>query len=390
LARRHKSHRCTFEQDIVMDAAASSPATIVVWGGFGLAFVFGAVANKTNFCTMGALSDIVNMGHWGRMRMWLLAMAVAMLGAGLLTYAGQVDLSKTVTQRPMLPWLSLLVGGACFGVGMTLSGGCANKNLVRVGGGSVRSIVVLVFVAIASYMTLKGLFGQWRASWLDPVSVNLADFGWKDQGLATALAQATGMAPKAALLITLAVLVLGLAAFVFKDKRFRTNPTQIGGAVVIGAVVVAGWYVSGHIGFGENPDTLEDVYFATNSRTLESMSFVGPLAYGLELLMLWTDKSLHVTFGIASVAGIVLGSAAAATTARTFHWEGFASLADLRHQLVGAILMGFGGVTALGCTIGQGLSGISTLAIGSFIALTGIIAGSVATLKYTLWREERG
>ena len=159
--------------------------------------------------------------------------------------------------------------------------------------------------------------------------------------------------------------------------------------MIIGALVVAGWYVSGHLGFGENPATLEDGYFATNSRTLESFSFVGPLAYGLELLMLWTDKSLHLTFGIASVLGVVLGSAAYALAARQFRWEGFASLADLRNQLVGAVLMGFGGVTALGCTIGQGISGLSTLAIGSFIALAGIIAGSVGTLKYTLWREER-
>ena len=372
-----------------MDPAANPLATVVVWSGFALAFVFGALANKTNFCTMGALSDIVNMGHWGRMRMWLLAIAVAILGASVLTYTGQVDLSRSIAQRPNLAWLSLLVGGAVFGIGMTLSGGCANKNLVRAGGGSVRSIVVLVFLAIASYMTLKGLFGQWRASWLDPVSVNLAELGWKDQSLATALSALTGMTSNAALFASAPTVVLALLVFVFKDKRFRANPTQILGAVVFGSLVVAGWYVSGHVGFGENPETLEQGYFGTNSRTLESMSFVGPLAYGLELLMLWTDKSLHVTFGIASVLGVVLGSATYALAARTFRWEGFASLADLRNQLVGALLMGFGGVTALGCTIGQGLSGVSTLAIGSIIALAGIIAGSVATLKYTLWLEER-
>jgi len=372
-----------------MNPAAADTATIVVWGGFALAFVFGLVANKSNFCVMGALSDVVNMGHWGRVRMWLLAIAVAMLGTGLLAYNGQIDLSKTIVQRPTLSWLSLLLGGLCFGVGMTLSGGCANKNLVRVGGGSMRSMVVLVFVAIASYMTLKGLFGQWRAGWLDPVSLNLADLGWKDQSLATAVARLTGVAPASAGLGSMAVLVLALLVFIFKDKRFRSNPTQIVGGAVIGALVVAGWYVTGHLGFGENPETLELGYFATNSRTLESMSFVGPLAYGLELLMLWTDKSLHATFGIASVIGVVLGSAAHAVTARTFRWEGFASLADLRNQLVGAVLMGFGGVTALGCTIGQGVSGVSTLAIGSFIAVAGICAGSVATLKYTLWREEQ-
>ena len=372
-----------------MNATATSLATIVIWGGFVLAFIFGLVANKTNFCVMGAVSDVVNIGHWGRMRMWLLAIAVAMLGAGWLSYSGQIDLAKSIPQRPTLAWLSLLVGGLCFGVGMTLSGGCANKNLVRVGGGSLRSVVVLVFLAIASYMTLKGLFGQWRASLLDPVSLNLADFGWKDQSLGTAVSRLTGLSPATAQLATMAVLVLGLLLFVFKDKRFRANRMQIFGAVAIGALVVAGWYVSGHLGFGENPETLEVGYFATNSRTLESMSFVGPMAYGLELLMLWTDKSLHITFGIASVLGVVLGSAAYALYARSFRWEGFASLSDLRSQLLGAVLMGFGGVTALGCTVGQGITGLSTLAVGSFIAVGAIVAGSVATLKFLLWREEQ-
>ena len=371
-----------------MDSAASNPGLIVVWGGFALAFAFGAVANKTNFCAMGALSDIVNMGHWGRMRMWLLAMAVAILGAGALVYSGQVDLSKAVTQRPVLTWLSLLVGGLAFGVGMTLSGGCANKNLVRLGGGSVRSLVVLVFMGIAAYMTLKGLFGQWRASWLDPVAVNLASMGWKDQSLTNAVSSLSGLAAPTALLATVAALVLALLVFVLKDKRFRANTLQLAGAVALGALVVAGWYVSGHLGYGENPETLEFVYFATNSRGIESLSFVGPVAYSLELLMLWTDKSLHMSLGVASVLGVVLGSAAYALAAGRFRWEGFASLDDLRNQLVGAGLMGFGGVTAMGCTIGQGLTGVSTLAIGSFIALAGIIGGSVAMLKYTLWREE--
>ena len=372
-----------------MDTTLQPLALQVVAWGFVLAFVFGAVANRSNFCIMGALSDVVTMDHWGRMRMWLLAIAVATLGATLLSVTGQIDLSRSITQRPTLAWLSLLVGGLSFGVGMTLAGGCANKNLVRMGGGSVRSMVVLVFVAIASYMTLKGLFGQWRASLLDPVSIDLGGRGWPDQSLATAVARLTGVSPRAALTGTVAALVLALLIFVFKDKRFRANLSQIVGGVLLGALVVAGWYVSGHLGFGENPATLEDSYFGTNSRTLESMSFVGPLAYGLELLLLWTDKSLHLTFGIASVLGVVLGSAAWAWRAGTFRWEGFASLTDLRNQLVGAVLMGFGGVTALGCTVGQGVSGVSTLAIGSFIATAGIIAGSVATLKFMLWQEER-
>jgi hypothetical protein len=359
-----------------------NPAVLVVWGGFVLAFIFGAVANKSNFCTMGAISDVVNMEHWGRMRMWLLTIAVAMIGANLLYYFGMIDLSKSVYQRPVLPWLSLLLGGALFGVGMTIAAGCTNKNLVRVGGGSLRSVVVLTVLAVSAYMTLKGVFAQWRADYLDPVAIDLSQWGLSAQSLPAVLAKATGLSDRTALLVTLCVVGLGLLAFVFKDKRFRANRSQVFGGVVLGLLVAAAWYLTGHLGFGEDPQTMEAVYFATNTRTLESMSFVAPVAYTLEMLMMWTDKSLRMTFGIASAIGVVLGSFAYAVSTRKFRWEGFASVEDLRTQLLGAVLMGFGGVTAIGCTIGQGLSGVSTLAIGSFLALAGIIGGAVATMKW--------
>ncbi len=372
-----------------MSTTASHVGTLVVGAGFAGAVALGWIVARANFCTMGALSDIVNMGHWGRMRMWLLAIAVAIVGSTLLAYSGQVDLAKAVVRRPTLPWLSLGVGGLAFGIGMTLAGGCANRNLVRTGAGSVRSLVVLVFLAIASYMTLKGLFGAWRARWLDPVAIPLGERGFADQGLGNLLAHATGMEAGMALLAAAAVVALPLLVFVFKDARFRANRLQVLAGTVIGALVVGGWYVTGHLGFGENPETLENVFFATNTRTLESFSFVAPLAFGLELLMLWTDASLHLTFGIASVLGVVAGSAAVALATKSFRWEGFANFDDLRNQLVGALLMGFGGVTALGCTVGQGISGLSTLAIGSFIAMAGIVGGSVATLKVMLWKAEQ-
>jgi len=365
---------------------AITPATWVVWGGFALAFVFGAIANKTNFCTMGAISDVVNMEHWGRIRMWLLAIAVAMIGTNLLHYFEQIDLSKSLYHRPTLPWLSLILGGAVFGVGMTIASGCANKNLVRLGGGSLRSLVVLVFGAISGYITLKGLFGQWRSSYLDPVSIDLVAMGFANQSLPHLLARTGGMSDKTALLVAGGVVGLGLLVFVFKDKRFRSNPSHVIGSTVLGLLIVMAWYLTGHIGFGENPETLETVYFATNTRTLESFSFVAPTSFSLELLMLWTDKSLHVTFGIATVAGVVLGSFAYAISTHQFRWEGFASVDDLRAHLLGALLMGFGGVTAIGCTIGQGLSGVSTLSLGSCIALAGIVGGAVATMKWQVWR----
>ena len=307
---------------------------------------------------MGAISDVVNMEHWGRVRMWLLAIAVAMIGTNLLYYGDLIDLSKSIYQRPSLPWLSMLVGGILFGIGMTLAGGCANKNLLRLGGGSLRSLVVLVFVAISAYMTLKGLFGQWRSSFLDPVAIDLSGFGMQGQGLPHLLAALTGMPAKTALLAATAVVALALLIFVFKDKRFRTNGEQVIGGTILGLIITAAWYLTGHIGFAENPETLELTFFGTNSRTLESMSFVAPVAYTLELLMLWTDKSLRVTFGVATVLGVALGSLIYALGARKFRWEGFASVEDLGNQIVGGLLMGFGGVTAMGCTIGQGMSGV--------------------------------
>lgn len=365
-----------------------NPATMVVWGGLLLGVIFGAVANKTNFCTMGAISDVVNMAHWGRIRMWLLALTVALIGTSALYYLDLVDLTKTIYQRPVVPWLSLMLGGTLFGIGMTLAGGCVNKNLIRVGGGNLRSLVVLILVAISAYMTLKGLFGQWRASYLDPVNVDLGTLELTNQALPTLVSKLSGLSAKAALLSSAGVIALGLLLFIFKDRRFRNNPTQVAGAVVLGLLVVAGWYLTGHVGHGENPDTLEIVYFATNTRTLESLSFVAPTAYSLEMLLLWTDKSLKVTFGIATAVGVALGSWVYALASGNFRWrdEGFSSFDDLRSQMIGAVLMGFGGVTAMGCTVGQGLSGASTLALGSFVALFGIVGGAVATMKYQIWR----
>jgi hypothetical protein len=162
------------------------------------------------------------------------------------------------------------------------------------------------------------------------------------------------------------------------------------GGLIVGAVIVGGWYVSGHLGYlPEDPQTLEEKFVATNSGRMESYSFVAPTAYLLELLLLWTDQSRVLTFGIAGVLGIIAGSAAMALATRSFRWEGFASVEDIGNHVVGGVLMGFGGVTALGCTIGQGLTGISTLAVGSFLALGAIVLGSVAAVRYQMWRIER-
>ena len=372
-----------------MAGGTSNLGNLVALGGFVLAFIFGAVANRTNFCTMGAVSDVVNMGSWGRMRMWLLAIAVAILGTHALQLAGLIDLSKSFYVRPNVTWLSYILGGFLFGVGMTLGSGCGSKTLVRLGAGSLKSLIVFIFLGIAAYMTLKGLFAIWRSSWIDPVATDLAARHVPRQDLPTIIAALSGASLPTVEMIVAAAVAGALLVFVFKDREFRSSFDHVLGGTVVGLTIVGGWYVTGHLGFAENPETLEDTFFGTNSRTIESLSFTAPVGYVLELFMLWSDKSLTVTFGIAATLGIIAGSFAYAIASRTFRWEGFAGAEDTANHVIGGLLMGFGGVTALGCTIGQGLTGFSTLALGSILAFLAIVAGSALTMKFQYWRMTR-
>ncbi|MEP7060969.1 MAG: YeeE/YedE family protein [Betaproteobacteria bacterium] len=358
---------------------------LVVWSAFALAFVFGAVAQRASFCTMGAITDVVNFGDWRRMRMWLLAIAVAIAGAGCLQAAGVIDVNKSIYTNANVPWLSHVVGGLMFGAGMTLASGCGSKTLIRLGAGNLKSLIVLIVLAAAAYMTLKGVFAGTRAFVLDPVRVNV---GAPSSDL-PAIFASWGFAAGVRWWLPL-VVAAAIGVFVFANRDFRTTPELIVGGLVVGAVIVGGWYVSAHLGHvAEDPATLEEKFFATNSGRAESFSFVAPTAYLLELLMLWSDQSRVVTFGIAGVLGMIIGSAVMSLATRSFRWEGFANVEDVGNHLVGATMMGFGGVTALGCTIGQGLTGISTLAVGSFLTLFSIIAGSVLAVKYQEWRIER-
>jgi uncharacterized protein len=360
-------------------------ASAVVWGGFALAFLFGAVGNKTHFCTMGAVSDVVNMGDWNRMRMWLLAIAVATAGACALQLAGLVDLSKTIYTVPRFTWLSYVLGGLLFGIGMTLGSGCGSRTLIRIGTGNLKSLVVAIVLAITAYMTLKGILGVFRVAALDSVSATLAG----SQDLPSLIGRSAGLDKKTVLGALGLVMAGGLLAFVFKAREFRTFDNVLGG-VVVGLVVIGGWYLSGHIGhLAEDPATLEEKFLATNSGRMESLSFVAPQAYSLELLMLWSDKSRVVTFGIASVLGMFAGSLAWSLATKSFRLESFRDAEDLINHLVGGALMGFGGVLALGCTIGQGVSGLSTLALGSFLAFFAIVAGAALTMKIQYWRLMR-
>jgi uncharacterized protein len=368
------------------EASPAQLAPYVVGGAFVLAFVFGAVGNKTHFCTMGAVSDWVNMGDTGRLRMWLLAIAVALLGSSALHLAGIVDLSKSIYPSSNFTWLSYLVGGFLFGVGMTLGSGCGSKTLIRIGAGNLKSLVVYVFLGIAAYMTLRGLLGAFRVEVLEKATLTLPP----GQDLPSLISNWTGMA-KGTWTAILALAVGGaLIAFAYSSRAFRSSFDYTLGGVVTGLVVVGGWYVSGHLGHvAEDPNTLQEAFVRTNTGRMESFSFVAPLAYTLEYLMFWTDKSKVITYGIASAAGVIAGSAAYAIASKTFRWEGFRDAEDTAMHVLGGVLMGFGGITALGCTIGQAISGFSTLALGSIMTFIAIVAGSAATMKLQYWRLTR-
>lgn len=342
--------------------------------GFLLALIFGYVGNKTHFCTMGAVSDIVNIGDWGRMRAWLLAIAVAIIGTNLLVYLGYLNIEKTLYTGANFYWLAAIVGGSTFGIGMTLAGGCGQRTLVRVGGGNLKSIVVFIYLGYAALVTLRGIFGAFRVNYLQAPEVTI------HMDHLQTIPMLLNMHGTSALGVAMAI-AAAILIFVFASREFRGNFDGILSGLAVGLIVVAGWYVTGKMGFGEDPDTLEMVYLGTNSHLAESMTFVSPIGYTMDYWAYWTDTATIITFGIASVFGVGIGSFIYAVLHKTFRWEFFTSPQDLVRHLVGATLMGFGGVTAVGCTIGQGVTGVSTLSVMSFLVLASIIAGAAITMK---------
>ncbi len=366
-------------------SAVGALTTQVLWAGFILSVIFGAIAQRSHFCTMGAVSDIVTMGDWTRMRMWGMAVGVAMIGFAVLVATGQLDPAKTLYASNRLIWLSALVGGALFGFGMVLASGCGSKTLVRVGGGSLKSVVVFVVMGVAAFATLKGITAVARVATVDRVAI---DFPIQ-AALPNWLASAIGLSPATAGLVLALLIGLGLLSWALSGSGFVSFNNLLGG-LGIGAIITGVWWVSGHLGHvAEHPETLQEAFLATNSGRTEALSFVAPFAYTLDWLMFFSDKSKVLTLGIVSVFGVVVGAALVSLASRSFRWEGFRDAKDTANHLIGAALMGVGGVVAMGCTVGQGLSGISTLSAMSFIAVGAIIAGAIAGLRFQIWRLER-
>lgn len=350
-----------------------SVGTLVATAGFLAGILFGAIANKTNFCTMGGVSDMVLMGETSRFRAWMLAVAVAILGTQALHMAEMIDLTLPVADggaiylTPSLGWPGAIIGGILFGYGMTMAGGCGNKTLVRIGGGNLKSIVVFLVMGVTAYMTLRGLFGLARLE-IEAFNADMTQFGLESQSMVEIVAAMIGQETESLRLGFTLVFAGLIVAYCFKAHEFRQSPRDIAAGVLIGALVPVGWYITGVMGADEFSPT-----------PLFSFTFVNPSANSIQYLMTFTGATID--FGIATVGGVIVGSFLVAVGTKSFHVEAFSDKTDMIRHMVGAVIMGVGGIMALGCTIGQGLTGLSTLSLGSLIALASIIFGAMWGLK---------
>jgi uncharacterized membrane protein YedE/YeeE len=342
--------------------------TIVGFGGLVVGLVFGATAQRTNFCTMGGISDLALMGDGRRLRAWILATAIAIISTQALHFGGVIDIDKSIYLTPNLGWLGAILGGAMFGFGMTHAGGCGSKTLVRIGAGNLKSLVVAMVLGIVAYMTLRGVLALARLQ-IETTNIDLKTRGLGNQNLGELAGAAIGIPAGPARAAAATALALVLLIFCFKDAAFRRSTTNIAACLIIGLATAAGWLVTGVLAADE-----------FNPVALASVTFVAPVGESLQYLMTFTGSTIN--FGIAVVGGVIVGSFLMAAASGTFRIESFTDRNDLLRHLAGGMLMGAGGVMALGCTIGQGVTGMSTLSLGSVLAWLSILGGGYLGMKF--------
>jgi len=362
--------------------------------GFIIAVIMGAVVNKTNFCTMGAVSDMVNMGDMSRMRSWLLAIVVALIGLTSIEYLGLVDLDSLENRQLRPPyrmanfdWFRYILGGTMFGIGMTLASGCGNKTLVRIGGGNIKSVFVLIIASTFAYlMQFTSFYEVVFYNWLNPMMVDLSLMDLPRQDLGTIAQVTTGLGSAIELRLVFGLMIAtGLLIYIFKSKDFRSSFDNIFGGLVVGLSVTAAWFVTGGekgIEWLEEVEMMDEPPFGVGT---QAFSFTNPMA-DLANLVVNMGQLNFVTFGLMALAGVIFGSFLYSVLFRKFRIEWFNSIGDFGNHAVGAALMGIGGILALGCTIGQGVSGVSTLAVGSFMAFFSLIFGCALTMKIQYYK----
>jgi hypothetical protein len=353
----------------------------VLWASFAVCIAFGALARRTDFCTMGAISDIFNMGSWVRMRMWGMAVGVAMIGFYVMAWFGLIYPVESIYSSGRVIWLSAIVGGAMFGFGMVLASGCGSKTLVRIGEGSLKSLVVFFVMGLAASATMRGMTAMLRSNTVDQVAFNIPAGSPVPAWLSAML----GVDPGATGLILGLLVGGGLVAWAVQNPKFRSSGNNLLAGLGVGAVIAVMWWVIGHMAFvAEHPDTLGPAYVGTAGGKMQALSFTSPMARALDYVVFF-DGSTSLTLGVVAVIGVVLGSLGYSLYSRSFQWEGFHGTQDTALHIIGAACMGVGGVTAGGCTVGQGLSGLSTLSVTSMIAVAGIMLGAIIGLRLQRW-----
>ncbi|WP_315834291.1 YeeE/YedE family protein [Bradyrhizobium prioriisuperbiae] len=338
------------------------PSSIVISLGLLIGLAFGAVGLVSGFCLNSSVRDWLQNNDGRRIRGFALAIALAVLSTQLFAATGLVDFSKTIYLQPQFSAPLMFFGGVLFGYGMILANGCASRALVLLGRGNLRSLVVVMVIAVTAQMTLKGLLAPLRIPLLQWTQATPAF-----NSVPAVITRAGASEPLAHLLGAL-IVVVPLLLFAFSNGRFRRDRTQIAAGLAVGALVAAGWFATGYLGADD-----------FNPVPVTSLTFVAPLADTLQYAMLSTG--LTMSFGTALVPGVVLGSFLTALLTRGLRVEGYTSANHMLRSIGGAALMGSGGALAYGCSIGQGLTGLSTLAIGSFVAVAGILVGATAGLR---------
>ena len=354
-----------------------------------LGFILGYVVNKTNFCTMGAVSDLVNIGDSSRLKAWLLAITTAIVGVTSLEYLGMVDVSESRIpyRNSVLFWPRYIIGGIMFGIGMTLASGCGNKILIRIGGGNLKSIFVLLIAGLmALLMTRTDFYGLIFHSWMSPISPDLAKLGIPDQSVQTIFSSLTNI-DAGNILITIFIPLLicvFLLKYIFSSYTSLSSDNILSG-VVVGLVVTFAWLISGgELGQAwiENNDFLDTPYPSVG---VQSFTFINPMGE----VLIYTSSvfdNFYLTFGVTALISTIVGSFVYSLISNNLRIEWFANKHDFFRHFIGAVLIGIGGVLSLGCTIGQGVSGVSTLAIGSIITLLSIIFGASLMMKIEYYK----
>jgi len=336
------------------------PSSVAGLSGLIIGIAIGYAMRRAKLCTFAAIEDAAIGGDTRRLKVFAVALAIAMAATQALIGLGLLDPRMTPYAPPAWPWAGALAGGLLFGAGMALVGTCALGSLVRLGGGDLRGLVVLLVFGLVAQATLRGVLSAARTDLLDRLALPLPSLVQGD--LPAALA-ASGL-PLARLLVVLA-LGAGLLYWALRDARLRRARRLLAAGAVVGLCIVAGWVATAVL-----PDPID-----TEIRP-QSLNFVAPVARGLVAGLI--GHGVMADFGVASVVGVALGALLAARAADEFRWEAFDDPREMRRHLIGAALMGFGGVLAGGCTIGQGLTAASLLALSAPVAIAGMILGARA------------